>query len=214
MKIVLLANGPIRDYNAAQKAMDGFSYVIACDGGLRHAQALKVTPDCVIGDMDSAPVDIVAEFVERGLPLLLYPPDKDETDLTLCMARALAQNASSVVVLGALGGRFDHTLANIHVLVMAQEKGVPAELWDENTCIRVIGQESVIAKGDYDTVSLIPLTSEVKGIVTQGLQYPLNGETLRVGTTRGVSNRFIAKEASVTVTDGLLLVVCVKLNKQ
>lgn len=210
MKTVLLANGPISDYAVLRPVLNDCGYIIACDGGLRHARAFGVRPDCIVGDMDSAAPEEVARAVREGAELLRHPCDKDDTDLALGMAHALERSPSSVAVLGALGGRIDHQLSNMHVLAMALPLGVPASLIGEESCVRLTSGTLTFTRGCYDTVSLVPMSGEVTGIVTQGLFFPLRGETLALGTTRGISNRFTREEASVTVESGVLAVICVK----
>jgi thiamine pyrophosphokinase len=207
MKTLILANGVIRDYEITRKKQTGYDYIIACDGGIRHAQALGITPDCLLGDMDSVPDGIVETYAGRALR---FPPEKDSTDLALAMEHALREQASDITILGALGGRFDHELANIHVLAMALAAGTPAEIKDERTGIRIIDREIVLEREDYEFITLIPLTTSVSGITTQGLYYPLCGEELRTGATRGVSNRFNGEKASVSIKSGLLIVIRIK----
>jgi thiamine pyrophosphokinase len=210
MKTIILANGLIRDYTHAREALKGSGYVIACDGGLRHATALGIVPDCLLGDMDSVMAHDKNAFTGRVVP---FPAEKDSTDLELAMEHAIDQGAASVVILGALGGRIDHEIANVHVLTTALEANIPAVIKDERTCIRLMNREITICREGSDTVSLIPLTTEVTGVTTRGLYYPLRGESLQIGTTRGVSNRFTEETAHIIIDGGLLLVICVEENK-
>jgi len=206
MKITILANGEINDYATAKAAMQGTQYIIACDGGLRHARAMEIFPDIIIGDLDSAPGEYLKICKMKGIPINIHPTQKDDTDLALAMSHAL-EIASSVLILGALGGRIDHTLANFHVLASST---VPAEIRDENTSIHAVRNHLVIAKEDYQTVTLLPLSTKVTGIRTAGLAYPLNGETLRLGLVRGVSNYFTNSTAEIFVESGVLLVMRAK----
>lgn len=208
---VLLANGLINDYAAAGLAAQSGTYIIACDGGLVHAQRLGLKPDCILGDMDSVPPELLADYVENGLVPRRYPRDKDETDLSLAMSHLLAQNPSEIVVLGAMGGRFDHAMANIHVLAAPLEMNIPAVMLDENTVVRLMRHRCKFRRELYKTVTLLPFTERVTGITTQGLRFPLRGETLQLGSTRGVSNCFTAEEAEITTEEGILLVI---LNKE
>jgi thiamine pyrophosphokinase len=148
---------------------------------------------------------LLAGYKDRGVPAIPFPAEKDETDLALAAAHALTLNPSFILILGALGGRADHALANLHVLALA--KDVPTEIWDETTSITLINKKSALPKNDYVFLSLIPLTTEVIGITTQGLFYPLAGETLRAGETRGVSNAFTAEAAVITIESGMLLAI-------
>jgi thiamine pyrophosphokinase len=210
MRIAIIANGVINDYTATREKLADVDYFIACDGGLRHFPLLGLTPDTIIGDFDSAPTGLLEGYRLRGVPVIPFPKEKDETDLALAVSYALPLNPSFIVIIGALGGRIDHTLANFHVL--AQTGNTPAEIWDEKTKVLLIKDRiafTIFIK-EYFTISLIPLTSEVRGITTRGLLYPLSEETLCAGEVRGVSNEFISDFIEITVKSGLLLAI---LNK-
>jgi len=204
--IAIVANGEINDYPAAAAKLSAAGTIIACDGGLRHCPPLGIIPDYILGDFDSAPPKLLEQYRRAGVPALSFPSEKDETDLELAVAHALALDADTIILIGASGGRADHQLANIHVL--AQSGNIPMEMWDERTSIRLVRDKIILPREEYKTVSLIPLTTEVTGITTQGLKYALNNEVLRIGQTRGVSNEFAADIADVVVGDGMLLVVC------
>jgi thiamine pyrophosphokinase len=205
MRCAIVANGEIKDYTAAREKLKDADYIIACDGGLRHFPLLKITPNCLIGDFDSAPLDLLAAYQAQDIPCIPFPAEKDETDLALAVAHVCIYSPASIIIMGALGKRIDHTLGNVHVL--AQASGIPAEIWDESTSISLISSKAVFSKQDYTVISLIPLTSEVTGITTHGLRYPLHGETLRIGEVRGISNEFTAEIAEITIASGLLLAI-------
>ena len=196
MRTIVLANGAINNYAATKQALAGAEYIIACDGGLNHAHLMGITPHVVIGDMDSADPKLL-----EGIHALVYPAEKDETDMELSIAHAREKGASSIRIIGAMGGRIDHALANMHLL------GDNIELWDEDTSIQLISGTMCFPRGNYDTISLIPLTTLVTGIVTDGLFYPLHGETLKIGSSRGISNVFCKDIATVSIESGLLLAI-------
>lgn len=204
MRLAIVANGDINDYPAAKEKLRSCGYIIACDGGLRHTAALGITPHCLIGDMDSVPSELAGQFDGTTKA---YPAQKDETDLALAIQHAIALRPESIIILGALGGRFDHALGGLHALHAALNANIPAEIWDENTAIQLCDHEITLPKEDYQHVSLIPLSSWVRGIHTRHLLYPLCAEDLPAGTTRGISNRFEADEASVFVSEGTLIII-------
>jgi thiamine pyrophosphokinase len=209
--LVIVANGDIRNYAAARDKISGYGYFIACDGGLRHFAPLGIEPDLLIGDFDSAPGDLLAHYRGKGTEMLPFPAEKDETDLALAVGYAVGLQPASVLILGALGGRIDHTLANFQVL--AQALFTPIEIWDENTSIQLIHSQInddtyfTFPREDYRTLSLFPMGTAAAGITTRGLKYPLYNETLSVGETRGVSNEFTCRTAAVAVKSGMLLVI-------
>lgn len=204
MKTLIIANGEILNYTIIKKAASNHQYVIACDGGLNHAEKLNIAPNCILGDMDSASPVMLEQYKNMGVEVVTYPTKKDETDLELAIFHALKCGATSIRIIGALGGRFDHALANLHLLALAPQK---IEIYSEDTSIHIIESTKTLEREDYKTLSLIPLTTEVTGIVTHGLVYPLNGETLKIGASRGISNEFKLNTAKVSVNSGLLLAI-------
>ena len=219
MKVVIVANGEIKDYDYTRLILKDCDYILACDGGLKHCLKMGTVPDYIIGDLDSATRDILDIYPD--VPVLRFSPEKDQTDLELAVALAcdiLKENVLgleckgtvSLVILGGLGGRFDHQLANAHVLAQALERGVNAELRDENTKVRLINNACRLCKQDGILVTLVPLTTTVEGIVTEGLQYSLKDESLSIGFARGVSNQIADEWAVISIKSGLLFVIQVK----
>jgi len=203
MKTAIFANGDIQDYEFIQQL--NYDYIIACDGGLRHCHRLNIMPNYIVGDLDSAPAEILKHY--QNVPVLKFPSEKNFTDLELAIVHARESGATYLEILGGYGGRFDHQLANVHVLAKA---GLPAVMRDENTCVQVISDSCSLHKSDGNLVSLIPLTTTVEHIFTNGLKYPLSGENLNVGFAIGVSNEIVGKCAEVRLGDGLLIVIQLK----
>ena len=134
--------------------------------------------------------------------------EKDETDSELAIQTAIEQGASAITILGWLGGaRFDHTMANI--LLLAGFETTPIRLVDgPSVCWLLRGPGRAIIDGQVDDLlSLLPLTGEATGVRTQGLYYPLHGETLRFGKPRAVSNVLTQEQAEVSLEEGLLLLI-------
>ena len=205
LNVVVVANGIITDYDFIQQMIEDCDYLVACDGGLKHLYKLGINPDFIVGDLDSASGDLLDLY--RDIPLQKFSAEKDFTDLELALAHACNEGADSIVVLGGLGGRFDHQLANVHVLAQAVERGVSAELCDENLRIRLITDYCRLQRQDGILVTLIPLSTTADGVVTEGLKYPLKDESLKVGFARGVSNQIVDEYAAVSLKKGLLVVI-------
>ena len=192
---------------------DGPPIVLAADGGARKAAELGLTPRIVIGDGDSLTAADIAELRARGAEVLLFPPEKDESDTELALREALARGARRILILGAFGGkRLDHSLANVALLALPELEGRDVALSDGTTTIRLIGRadgpgELRIVGESGDFVSLFPLDPTVEGIVTAGLRYPLQDEALRIGPSRGLSNELVAPDARIATRQGRLLVV-------
>jgi len=139
---------------------------------------------------------------------LTFPTHKDETDLELALVQAVRRGADRLVVVGALGGRLDMTLANLHLLAHPALEGCRVEVWHGNQTARVLrppGGEITGRPGD--TVSLIPLDGDAAGVTTRGLAYALRDQPLAFGAARGLSNSMATTTARVVLARGLLLAV-------
>jgi thiamine pyrophosphokinase len=186
------------------------AYAIAADSGLHHATALGVRVDLVVGDLDSVDRDALDAAVAGGTLVEEHPAEKDATDLELALDAATRQGAGHVVVVGGAGGRVDHFLANVALLTSPRFAGVQIEMLLGTARVAVArGAEGPVEIGGEsgDLVTLLPFGGDARGITTKGLQYPLHGESLTVGTTRGVSNVVGEVPASVELDEGVLLVV-------
>lgn len=205
---MIFANGVIRDYGPIRARIRAGDYLIGADGGTAHCLAMELRPQVVVGDLDSLAPEVVSGLEALGVRIERHPTGKDQTDLELAIERALADGASEIWLLGALGGRLDQTLANL--LILAQRVWpVPIYVAEEAQVAQVIrgGETLTLASPLGSTVSLIPLSAEVTGITYTGLEYPLNEATLALGSTRGVSNVVSASPATVRIGAGLALVV-------
>jgi thiamine pyrophosphokinase len=206
-RIIIFANGEIPDLNKARPLLQADDYVICADGGTRHALALSLQPDLVIGDMDSLKNGQWQKLEETGIPIELYPHDKNETDLELAITRALELEPKGILVIAALGGRLDHTLGNLALLSDNRLSTFHTRFDDGVEEIFLCRERAEIHGRSRDIVSLIPWGGPVQGIQTQGLRWSLNGETLYPQKTRGISNEMLIDSASISVESGLLLIV-------
>jgi thiamine pyrophosphokinase len=207
MKALIFANGEIVDGVMVDQALAYASeaLIVAADGGARVAQHYGITPQTVIGDLDSLSPE---ELDALSAHVIQHPAEKNETDLELALMWAVEQGADWLRVIGATGGRIDQMMSNIYLLALPILAGRDVKL--------VAGKQAMwlarpgaarIAGARGDTVSLIPLNGTVRGLRTENLYYPLNDEALDFGPARGVSNVMTAAESVVTVGDGVLLVV-------
>lgn len=184
--------------------------VIAADGGLHGLHQMGILPDILLGDYDSVPAELLAQYGEDDRMIRMqYPAEKDYTDSHLAITTAIEQGAEEICILGATGTRMDHSLTNIGLLKSCLEAGVEAELVDAHNRIRMIDQQLFLRKqeqfGRY--VSLLPFTERVTGITLQGFRYPLQEAELELGVSRGVSNEIIEEKAEIRIRTGLLLVI-------
>lgn len=183
------------------------AYVVAADSGVDRAAALGWRVDLVVGDLDSASPAAVAAAVAAGAGVERHPAAKDQTDLELALDRALARRPDRIVVVGSGGGRFDHVAAGALLLAADRYAAVRVEAWLDGAVVTVIRASATLQGAPGDVVSLLPVGGPAEGITTRGLRYPLDGEDLKPGTTRGVSNVFVGRQAEVEVRGGVLLAI-------
>lgn len=207
MKVLLFANGEIEDYSFCKQYCTPPFYVICCDGGVRHAKKLGLKPDIILGDLDSADPMIIKEYREQGVLIQTCPCEKDETDMELGLQHACQAGATETVIIGGIGSRLDHTLANCHLLYRCLKKGIDAKLVNERNCIYLIQKQLALYGQKGDTVSLLPFSMEVTGITLEGFYYPLANATLAIDSPRGISNVMLGETARVTIKTGLLYVM-------
>jgi thiamine pyrophosphokinase len=208
-RAVIFANGLLPDPEAVRRLIRPGDRLIAADGGARHALALGLTPHLIVGDLDSLRLDERDDLERSGARFELHPAQKDETDLELALIRAAEEGAESILILGAIGGRLDMTMANVLLLLHPRLAGLRVELWSDRQVawlIRPPGDDAIRGAAG-DTFSLIPLGGEAVGITTHGLAYPLENETLAFGPARGVSNVLAGPTARLELRGGTLLAV-------
>ena len=204
--VVVVAGGEAPAADAAAAVPAG-ALVIAADGGLEHAQTLGLEVGLAVGDFDSAPDHALAAAEERGTRIARHPADKDATDLELALDAALDSQPARVLVLAGVGERLDHLLSALHVLGAPRYAAVEVDARVGAAIVHVIRDERTLRGEPGELVSLFALHGPAEGVTTAGLEYPLAAETLEPGSSRGVSNRFEAETARVSVERGILLAV-------
>ncbi len=208
--ILIFANGDPNDGAMVRRAFESAHHPIiaAADGGARVARAFGVTPDVVIGDMDSIDPAELAALEQGGAQVFRYPHEKSETDLELVLLWAAQNKPARVRIFGAVGDRLDQTMANVYLLALPALHGIDARIaaGRQETWLAMPGTTTINGAAG-DTISLLPLSGSVRGVTTQNLYYPLKDEDLLFGPARGVSNVLNGEHASVSVREGVLLMV-------
>lgn len=202
-RIIIFANGELPDLEKSHTLLHDDDFIIAADGGARHALALGLTPNIIIGDLDS----LNAECLTFNTEIIQFPADKNETDLELAIQHALTLNPEQIIVLAALGGRLDQTLGNIALVNNVQRSTFNVRLDDGIEEVFFCHSNCNIQGTSGDIVSLIPWQGEVTGIATTGLKWSLQNETLYPQKTRGISNEMTGDTATIQIKSGLLLII-------
>ena len=181
--------------------------VIAADRGLEHALALGLEVTVAVGDFDSASPEAVDVAEASGTRIDRHPAEKDATDLELALDVAASMSPARILVLASTGGRLDHELATLLLLGSERYAGTQLDAFVGTARVHVIRGERVLEGAPGELVTLVALHGGAEGVTTEGLAYPLRGEALAAGSSRGVSNVFAEATASVTVERGVLLAI-------
>jgi len=212
-RVVIFANGEVPNLKIARALLRPDDYLIAADGGAIHLLKMGILPEIVIGDLDSIDDDALHTLTSSEVKIEQYPEDKDETDIELALRYAMEMRSAEILIVGALGGRLDQTLANLSVLTDLTLSGIDIRLDDgveEVFYCRAStekGEQAEVWGRSGDTVSLIPWAGPVEGIKTEGFQWSLQSETLYPDQSRGISNVMLGDRASIRIRSGLLLIV-------
>jgi len=209
MRAVIFANGNFKKSSIPLSSLREDDLLIAADGGAQHLQELGLRPATVIGDMDSISSTLLNDLKTQGTQLIVYPRDKDQTDLELALTYAVNSGVQEVLFFGVLGGRLDQSLANLMLLTRDEWKDLSLVISNAPDIAYMMRDRSKISlQGNPgDIVSLIPLSAAVTGVTTHGLRWPLKNAELTLGNTISVSNEMLEKMARIEIGIGKLLLV-------
>jgi thiamine pyrophosphokinase len=211
LRAVILANGVLHGLPSDLALPRPGDLIIAADGGTRHCRRLGIKPHLVVGDLDSTPPREIESLKAQGVEVIQHPTRKDAADLELALDLAVGRGADDILVLGALGERWDMSLANVMLLALPDLDQAHIRLIDgqhEIICIKGPGRAALFGRVG-DTLSLVPLSAEAKGVTLSGLEYPLRDAVIPRGSTWGISNVLTRPQAVVALESGRLLVVLI-----
>lgn len=178
-------------------------FVIACDRGYAYAKSCGVVPDLVVSDFDS-----YAGPIDEGVPVNRFKSEKDDTDTMIAIRCALEQGFDEAVLLCALGGRLDHTLANLQSLVYAQSRGLPCSILSADAEVRTLQNGSLrLPRREGWGFSVFAAQDLCKGVSITGAKYPLADVELTCAFPLGVSNEWTSESAEISVRSGILLII-------
>jgi len=213
-EVVVVVAGGDPPHPEAALAVPAGAVVIAADRGLEHALALGLEVTTAVGDFDSASPETVTNAESAGVHIVRHPPEKDATDLELALDTALTLSPSRIVVLAGDGGRLDHLLSTLLLLSSAKYERTQIDAFVGAARVHVIREGREIAGEPGALVSLLALHGPAEGVRTEGLAYPLEGERLEPGSSRGVSNVLVADVARVTLESGVVLAIQIPASEE
>ncbi|MGI6161135.1 MAG: thiamine diphosphokinase [Christensenellales bacterium] len=206
MKALVLLNGAEPERDLLSRHLDA-DIIYAADGAAEYARRYGIMPDVIVGDFDSADPDVLAAFEAEGCRMVKLNTEKNETDAQIACDMVAKEGADEVVLLGAIGGRLDHTLGNVQVLVRLSKAGVDARIEDsKNTVYALNGKKSFKAKKGA-LISIVPLGEETR-ITTEGLYYPLERHKMPLDAAFGISNVFVGEKACIISEGWSVVLMC------
>lgn len=206
-RALIFTGGNLGAWSLAHVSID--DYLIGADRGAEFLIRNGYTPDLALGDFDSVTPNQMQLIENSSKELLTCDAiDKDWTDTELALREAISRGYQHIIILGALGTRFDHGLGNVHLLRQAHEQGAFLSFIDEHNEIRLCTDTIRLeANSHFPYVSLLPLTMEVTGVTLVGFRYPLENAILELGWSIGISNILEAEFGEIRVADGMLLII-------
>lgn len=208
-RCVIISAGEIHNYERARAFFRDDDFFIFCDAGLSHAGGLGVKPDVVVGDFDSCESGDLEWWKERS-EIIQLPREKDDTDTMFAVKLAVERGYCDFVLLGAMGGRFDHALGNVSILLYLNELGKKAVLIDDYSIMQIAGKEPFYIEDSCSYFSVLTVAGNVSGVNIKNAKYPLENASLTPDFQLGISNEVLpGKVAEVSVDHGQVLVVIV-----
>lgn len=190
------------DHFREMDAQGAFDLVIAVDGGLAHLEGIGRAPDMALGDFDSL------GYVPRNMRVARFSPEKDQSDMELALQRAKSMRCTDVYVYGGLGGRLDHTIANLQLLALFSERGLVVTAIDRDVAVTFLtGPDTLeLPAAEAGTVSVFSMSDASRGVFERGLKWELDDYVLSNRTSCGLSNEFTGEAVMIGVESGTLVV--------
>lgn len=204
-RCVIVGGAEIRDYDTISRYLQRDDFIICCDCGLRHAERLGVTPNLIVGDFDSS------QRPQTAVETVVLPREKDDTDTMFAIKEAVRRGFDDFLLIGAAGGRLDHTLANIYALLMLESLGKSAMLVDDYSEMEIVADQPKYVNAAFPYFSVLNISGIARGIEITGAKYPLKDAEITCGFQYGISNEvLLGRRARITVGEGNALLIRIR----
>lgn len=201
-RCVLVCGAEIRNYDRINRILRPDDFFIFCDGGLGHLPALRAKPDLIVGDFDSHARPVT------DTETIVLPREKDDTDSVYAAREAVRRGFGEFLLLGATGGRIDHTLGNLGLLLWLEGRGKKAVLMDDYSVMEIVSRDGAEIEDSFAYFSLLNISGAARGIRITGAKYPLENGEIPCDYQFGISNEVLpGQKARVSLREGRLLLV-------
>ncbi len=201
-RCVVIGGADIGRYDRIRSYLREDDFYICCDSGLKHREGLGIVPDLIVGDFDSH------EDPHLDIETITLPCEKDDTDTVFAVKEALKRGFEDFLLVGVIGGRLDHTLGNVSLLLMLHAQGKTAVAVDDFSEMEIVSRRPVAISDQYAFFSLLNISGTAQGVTIQNAKYPLDGAEITCEYQYGISNEVLpGKTAQVWVQEGKLLLI-------
>ena len=201
-RCVVVGGADINDYGFVRKGLRADDYVVFCDSGLKHLEALQVKSGLIVGDFDSH------DNPHLDVETIVLPCEKDDTDTVFAVKEAIKRGYNEFLLIGVIGARLDHTLGNVSILLYLDSLGKKGTIIDDYSEMGIVSSEPVYIDDSFAYFSLLNISGIAKGITIENAKYPLNNAEITCEYQYGVSNEVtLGMTAKVTVKEGKLLLI-------
>ncbi len=205
--IHIVAGGPVACLPDLIQYQEEGVFWVGVDNGMMTLLECGITPDHAIGDFDSIDPEILEELKEMLPSMTIAPREKDDTDTALAVKWALSQKPNKIRLFGSTGGRLDHLMGNVYLLLEGKE--IPIEMVDNQNIASAYypGTQTVSCDETYKYISFLPLSTVVEQLTLDSFKYPLVKHNLWLGSTICVSNELIQDSGTFSFAKGILMMV-------
>ena len=201
-RYVIVGGAPINDYENIKTHLRDDDFFAVCDCGLRHIDKLGITPDLIIGDFDSF------EKPSTEIETITLPREKDDTDTFFAVKEGVRRGFDEFLLIGVIGGRLDHSIANLSILLYLDEKGFNSRAIDDYSVIEIVSRNTAYIESEFKFFSLLNITGVAKGITIKNAKFPLENGEIKCDYQYGISNETLGDSpAEVSITEGKLLLL-------
>lgn len=201
-RCVIIGGADIKRYDRIRTHLRKDDFYICCDSGLKHREALGIVPNLIVGDFDSH------ENLHLNIETIVLPCEKDDTDTVFAAKEALSRGFQDFLLVGVIGGRLDHTLGNVSILLMLDAQGKTAAAVDDFSEMEIVSNKPVKIDGRYAYFSLLNVTGIAQGITIRNAKYPLTNAEIKCEHQYGISNEVLpGMTAEVSLENGKLLLI-------
>lgn len=204
-RCVIVGAGEISSYEKAKNLLKEDDYIISADGGYEHLKKMGITPNLATGDFDSS------QNVPTDTKTIVLNAEKDVTDTFYATEIAIEKGFKEIVYIGMLGGRLDHSIANIQTLNFLLDNGVTGHIYGEKTYITAIRNSRITLypqKNKY--LSVFTAGDKAEGVYIKNAKYKLDNYTLKNNYPIGVSNEFTNNNTYIEVKNGTILIMLIE----